>query len=199
MRTFRFVFTLIGMLALTSGPLVAAPVFGALHPRVETLRQGVDTSLGAWLLELGAGLALFGITIRKDTATLAGKFVTRASAAAGDYKDGVAGAGAEWEQKTRDGEANFEQGIQQAIADKRFGKGVAGSANKYQTNASTLGSSRYTGGIANAREAWQRGVQPALDVLKSLQLPPKGPRRSPQNMQRANAVAVALGALKTGR
>jgi hypothetical protein len=42
-------------------------------------------------------------------------------------------------------------------------------------------------------------VQPYLDKLKSLVLPPKGPRRSPQNMQRANMVALELGKLKTGK
>ena len=125
--------------------------------------------------------------------------MTRASAAAPDYKTGVMNAGADWEARTLEGESNYDQGVQQAIADKRFGRGVRGSAQKFQQNASVVGSLRYAPGIANAKDAWARGVQPALDVLKSLTLPPPGPKRSPQNMQRANAVALALGALVTGR
>jgi len=50
--------------------------------------------------------------------------------------------------------------------------------------------------VAQGTDAWARGVQPAFDKLKSLQLPPKGPKRSPQNQQRANMVALELGKLK---
>jgi hypothetical protein len=136
----------------------------------------------------------------KDTASIAQKFIARAGAATGDYKAGVQGAGQDWQTNTQNSEGNWEQGTQQAIADKRFQKGVsaAGSA-KYTSRAVNLGSTRYAPGVAASGDDYAKGVQPYLDKLKSLDLPPKGPRRSPQNMQRANAVAVALGALKTGK
>lgn len=135
----------------------------------------------------------------KDTATIAQKFVTRAGAATKDYGDGVASAGGDWEAGAKAGEQNYEQGVNESIADKRYGKGVTGSAGKYVANATKLGTQRYGPGVQNAQGAYQTGVQPYLDKLKSLQLPPKGPRRSPQNQQRANMVALELGKLKTGK
>lgn len=193
-------FVLIGLLlALTAGPVLAAPLSfstGAVSPA--PARSSPLRSLAA-TIAYGLGLAAFGITIRKDTASMAKKFVRNAGAAAGDYKDGVAGAGGEWETRTREGNDAWKAGVQEAIGQDRFAKNVAGSGGKYQENAVKLGAPRYPQGIQNAENAWQQGTQPYLDALKGLTLPPPGPRRSPQNMQRAEAVARTLGMMKIGR
>jgi hypothetical protein len=55
---------------------------------------------------------------------------------------------------------------------------------------------RLAAGVNQGADTWARNVQPALDVLKGLQLPPRGARRSPANQQRANMVAIELGKLK---
>jgi hypothetical protein len=182
---------------LVAGPVFATPVTLSAAPTVSApaapapLRSALATIAGA------LGALVVGITISKDTGTLAKKFVTRATAAAPDYKAGVTGKGGEWEQRAREGEGNYVAGVQDAISRNAFGKGVAGSGQKYEQNASTLGAQRFGPGVQNAEGAWARGVQPALDVLKSLNLPPKGPKRSPQNTQRSNAVQLALGAMKS--
>lgn len=136
----------------------------------------------------------------KDTGSLANKFATRAAAAQGDYKDGVAQAGQDWETNTTNSESNFEQGVQDAIGRKAFGKGVrAAGAAHYVKRAVDLGSTRYAPGVQAGKDRWAQNTQPYLQTLAGLNLPPKGPRRSPQNMARANMVATALGAQKTGR
>lgn len=199
MSTLRSLSATLALVALTGGSLLAAPLPFAASLAAAPANAPRDLS-SALLWSLLASLPVaVGITIRKDTATLANKFVTRAQAAAPDYKDGVAGAGGDWENNTKASEPNYEQGVQLAITRKAFGRGVSGSASKYQTNAVNLGAPRYGPGIANAKQAWQAGVEPAFNVLKSLTLPPKGPRRSPQNQQRANAVALALGAMKEAK
>jgi hypothetical protein len=136
----------------------------------------------------------------KDTAALAKKFVTRAQAAAGEYKAGVEATGQDWQTNTAASSENYATGVQQAIADNRFRKGVesAGSA-KFVRNASTLGASRFGPGIANAESEWAKGVQPSLDALKSMQLPPRRPKGDPGNQLRAAAVAERLRAVKLGR
>jgi len=189
--------TLVAWLAFSPlASLLAAP--DLLAP----IRTGSGPSAGSsgavdLLLWLGGGLVVFGAIRIKDTATLATKWVRNAGNAAGDYKSGVEQAGADWETGAKNGETNFEQGVQDAIAKKRYGRGIsAAGAGKYTANASKLGAVRYAPGVQNAQEAWSRGVQPALDKLKSLTLPPKGPRRSPQNQQRAAMVAIELGKLK---
>lgn len=199
MRVFARLSLILLIFGLAAGPAFAAPI-------------AVDASLSAPAGHSSPGLfgkaaqlftaagVIFGITIRKDTGTLAAKFVTRAGAAQGDYKDGVAAAGPAWQQNTGAAEGNYEQGVQSAIANKAFAKGVAKAGpTKYVNNATNLGAGRYGPGVANAKDAWSKGVQPYLDTLKSLNLPPKGPRRSPQNMQRAAAVASALAAAKVGQ
>lgn len=136
----------------------------------------------------------------KDTATIAAKFKARAGAAQGDYKSGVESAGQDWQARTLAAEDNYAQGVTAAIGRKAFGKGVneAGAA-RYQKRAAELGPARYQTGVAAAQDDYARGVAPYLDAVRNMDLPPRGPRRSPQNMNRANAVAMRLAAIKEGK
>jgi len=152
-------------------------------------------------LELLAGALAVGMAIKvKDAGAIAQKYSARASAAAGDYKAGVQSAGSDWEAGARAGEGNFEQGVQEAIAKKRYGRGIAAAgAQKYVDNATNLGAARYPQGVQQAVPAFTKGITPVLDKLRSLNLPPKGPKRSPQNQQRAAMVAMELGKMKDGQ
>jgi hypothetical protein len=136
----------------------------------------------------------------KDTGSLAKKFVTRAQSAQADYTAGVQAAGSDWETNTKAAEQNFADGVNQAIADKRFGKGVANAGQgKYVQRAATLGAQRFPTGVAAAEGDWAKGAQPYLDTLKGMDLPPRRPKGDPSNMQRANAVATKLRAMKVGK
>ena len=135
----------------------------------------------------------------KDTTASAAKFVQRASAASQDYANGVQGAGSTWEQHASASESSWEQGTQDAIGRKAYAKGVAGKGPKYTANATKLGTARYGPGVQNAQQAYQTGVQPYFDKLKSIVLPPKGPRGAQQNQARANTVALELNKLRVGR
>lgn len=190
------VLTIVVAVVLMTGPVFAA---GPTIRATPTLTASqTSTGLGARVLGLlGGGLAVFGAIRIRDTASLAKKYTTRAGAAAGDYKDGVQGAGADWEANTKASEGNYEQGVQAAIGRKAFGRGVgnAGGA-KYTQRAVLLGSQRYGPGVAAGADDWAKNTQPYLQALSSMQLPPKGPRRSPANQQRAQMVASTLGMLK---
>lgn len=135
----------------------------------------------------------------KDTGSLAKKFVTRAAAAQGDYKDGVTGSGGRFEAAAKAAKDSYQQGVTAAIARDAYSKGLDGSAAKYEKNATQLGPQRFAQGVANAADAWAQGTQPSLDRLRSLTLPAPGPRRSQANRDRAIAVWNALGALKEGK
>lgn len=136
----------------------------------------------------------------KDTGTLAKKFRERAQAAVNDYSSGVQAAGADWEAGARAGVDNFAAGVQQAIADGRYAKGIsaAGSA-KYVERATKLGPQRFQTGVAAAEGDWAKGAQPYLQEIASMTLPPRRPKGDPGNMQRAQAVAQRLNALKRGK
>jgi hypothetical protein len=136
----------------------------------------------------------------KDTGTLAGKWSTRASAASTDYASGTAAAGGAWETGAKAANQAWKDGTQQAIAKDRFSSGVNGSGAHYQARVAEVGTTRYGPGVQaqSAQAAWARNVDPYLQRIKSLQLPPRGARRSPANQARANMVAQELGKLKAG-
>jgi hypothetical protein len=185
--------------ALMVGPLSAAAIPLSHGVHVSAPAEPTPSSpLGGLLAYLGGGLVI-GLTIKKDIGSIAQKFVTRAQAAAGDYKTGVSNAGGTWEQNTAAAEPQYEAGVQQSITNKKYSKGVGGKGGKYQTNAVNLGSQRYGPGVANAQSAYQTGMAPVLQVLQGVQLPAKGFRGSPQNQARSNAVATALAAWRANK
>lgn len=124
----------------------------------------------------------------RSAAESAAKFKTRAAAASNDYAAGVRGAGGRWAAGAEAAEDAWATGTQEAIASRRFGKGVrkAGAA-KYEQNATTLGPQRFAQGVQNAEGAYSAGVQPFIAAMSSAQLPPKGARGSAQNVSRVQA------------
>jgi hypothetical protein len=136
----------------------------------------------------------------RSAADSAAKFKARAAAAQNDYANGVRGAGGRWADGAMASEDVWAAGTQEAIAQKRFGKGVrkAGAA-KYEQNAVTLGPSRFATGVANAEPAYAAGVAPFVQAMSSATLPPKGARGSAQNMARVQAQADLMRKIRMER
>lgn len=187
------------ILGLAAGPAFAVPVHVSARPTIAAPASHAPTGFRSLLTWLALPGAVGAIRI-KDTGTLAKKFTRNASAAAGDYTTGVQAAGQDWQTNTAAAGDNYAAGTQAAIAAGRFQKGVqdAGAA-KFVARASTLGAQRYPTGIAAAEGDWAKGVQPSLDMLKGMTLPPRRPKGDPGNQARANAVAAGLRALKVGK
>lgn len=194
----RLVFAAV-ILALSAAPLLAFPAAGLGSPTLSapTARHSLAVDLVATV----AGLGAVGMAIRiKDTGSIAKKFVARASVAQPEYVQGVQGAGGDWETNTRASEENYKAGVTQAAAQGRFGRGVqAAGAAKYVDRATKLGAQRYPTGVAASEGDYAKGVQPHLDMMKSLDLPPRGPKGDARNQQRAAVVAAANRALKVGK
>jgi hypothetical protein len=127
------------------------------------------------------------------------KWKERSSMASGAYEQGVKNPRVNWEEATKNAEANYKAGITDAMAKGRFGKGVAkaGSA-KWQAGALAKGAQRFSQGVQLSQDAYASGIAPYLDTIKNLTLPPKGPKGSPQNIERVKAVADALRKKKMG-
>jgi len=199
MHRFARVSLLLLVALLAAGPLLAAPI---------ALRSGATIS--AWpspaaptsslVKLLVSGLAVFGAIRVKDTGTIAKKFKDRASAATKDYTDGVQAAGSDWESGARAGADNYKAAVIDAANRGAFEKGIAESgAARYTQRATTLGSQRFGPGVQASEGDYAKGVQPYLQTLASLNLPPRGPKGDPRNQQRAQTVAAALRAQKVGR
>lgn len=135
----------------------------------------------------------------KDAASVAAKWAARAGAAGGDYAKGVQNTTKDWAADTAASAGAWAAGVQTAVASGSFAKGVnnAGTA-KWKAKAGNVGAARYPQGVAAAAQFYQNGIGPVLQVLASVNLPPRGPKGDPGNINRVTAVTTALRKLKTG-
>jgi hypothetical protein len=125
------------------------------------------------------------------------RWVERAAQSSEAYKVGVQNPRIPWDQATEASESRWASGIQNAITNKRFSKGVAKAGNsKWVNNAVNLGVQRYASGVSNAVAAYTTGIAPYLSAIEGITLPPRGVRGDPNNIQRVTAVNKALHDLK---
>tara|TARA_Y100000310_G_C20665995_1_gene807524 strand:- start:573 stop:998 length:426 start_codon:yes stop_codon:yes gene_type:complete len=129
----------------------------------------------------------------KDIGAIADKFTRVTPTRSQDFEQGVRSPRADWATNTEEAGDSWAGGIQQAIADKRFERGVRNAGTpKWQQKTLDVGVQRWQGGVQTAGEAYQRGFAPYVDVIARTTLPPKGPKGAPQNMERAAVMARAL-------
>lgn len=136
----------------------------------------------------------------KSADVIAKKFASRAGAAGADYAAGVASPRTPWAAATVNAATTYAAGVQQAIGNGSFAKGVnsAGDA-KWQRKSAGVGAQRYGPGAQAAQGDYQTGVAPYLQVIAGVTLPPRLPKGDPGNIQRVTAVTSALRAAKLGR
>ena len=134
----------------------------------------------------------------KDINSIAQKFVTRAGAAANDYKAGVMNPRTDQAQAAEAAQPTWAAAVQDAAARGAFAKGVARAGTaKWQSRASTIGVQRYPQGVQAAQAAYAQGEQPYLAAISSLNLPPRGVKGT--NVGRVQAVVDALRKVKLGQ
>ncbi len=127
-----------------------------------------------------------------SAAAVSQKWVQRAGAASGAYRDGVQ-AVTNWAEVTAAANDVYVQAVTEAASAGRFARGVnnAGTA-KWQRNALGKGAQRFGPGVAAAQGDYQSAMGPVLQIIAGLDLPPRGPRGAPQNIERVRTVAEAL-------
>jgi hypothetical protein len=127
------------------------------------------------------------------------KWVRKASVASQDYQDGIQQPRASWAAQTTNAAGNYNMGVQQAIAARRFERGVSAAGDaKWQAKSLALGVPRFAQGCAEAQSDYERGVAPYLQVIQSTTLPPRGPKGDIKNIQRVAVLAKALRDRKVG-
>lgn len=121
------------------------------------------------------------------------KWVRRSSVAAPDYTQGVENPRRPWADAAAAADQNYRQGVTQAAQAGRFGQGVRAAGNdKWRNAAISKGPNRFTEGVSLARDEWESGFRPFQDAIAALSLPARGPKGSPQNIQRVSAVANTM-------
>jgi hypothetical protein len=127
----------------------------------------------------------------------ADKWARRAAVAGPDYLAGVQAPRRPWAATTVAAAASWGAGVQAAVAAKSFERGVGAAGDaKWQAKAAGKGAQRFGPGVADAQPDYQKGVQPYFDVIANVQLTARGPKGSPQNLNRVAQIANALHAKK---
>lgn len=121
----------------------------------------------------------------------------RAQASTPDYEAGVSNPRADWESQTLAAEENYNAGVQAAIQRGSYGSGVrSAGTSKWQNRAKTVGVQRWAQGVRAGQSAYQAGFEPYRRVIESIDLPKRGPKGDPQNIERVRVVSEALHAEK---
>lgn len=134
----------------------------------------------------------------KPISEIVDKWKRRAGAAGQDYAAGVSRPRRSWAQATNDAAEAQAAGVQQAISEGRFQKGVqaAGDA-KWARKAQQVGAARFGSGVAAASQDYQQGFAPFASVIEGITLPPRGPKGDPRNYERTALIGQALHDAKT--
>lgn len=133
----------------------------------------------------------------KPLAEIVDKWIRRAAAATSDYIKGLQSPKRPWQEATLDAEDSYEAGVQDAISNKLFSKGVSKVSNAdWVERARTLGAPRFAPGVQASQNRYNRGFAPYHSALESLTLPPRGPRGSAQNYERVQRIGEALHSLR---
>lgn len=129
----------------------------------------------------------------KDLGQIVDKWRRRAATASVDYQQGIQRPRVSWQQATLAAVDIWQQAISQAAARGAFGRGVQNSSDAiWQQGALRKGVSRWAPGVQASQDKYARNFAPYAEVIRNLQLPPRGPTGDPGNLQRVAAVTQAL-------
>lgn len=121
------------------------------------------------------------------------KWVDSTQANQAEYEEGVRNPKKDWATETTAAASNYATGIQKAIADKRFEKGVSkAGTSKWQEKTLEKGPTRWAQGVALSASEYEQGFAKYHAIISGLTLPPRGPKGDPKNIQRVAVIADAL-------
>lgn len=128
---------------------------------------------------------------------ISAKWARVAAASGASYEEGITNPTGDYAAGALAADGSWKAGVQAAVGRGAFAAGVRKAGNeKWQRNAKAKGPARYSQGVTIAQPDYEAGFAPYHQVISTTALPPRGPRRSPQNLQRVAVMAQALGARK---
>lgn len=129
----------------------------------------------------------------KQLSNITEKWGKNAAAAGDSYRDGVQSPRRSWAASAAAADDARREGLVAADARNAFVNGVnaAGDA-KWKNNATILGPARFRQGVGNAKPSYSAGFSKFHSVISGITLPPRGPKGSPENIDRVRVIADAL-------
>lgn len=109
------------------------------------------------------------------------------------YSRNAQAASGTWLANFVAGIPNFQSAVVAAgVATRMANSARARGQTRYQTKIQAVGAARFGQGVTASREIYASAVQPYLNTISGLTLPPRRPRGDPSNLQRVQAIATAL-------
>ncbi len=125
--------------------------------------------------------------------TITEKFITVTPGRATQYKQGVENPLRDWEENALAAEVTYKRGVTEAANRGMYGKGVKkAGTRKWQKGAAQKGPTRFSEGVMLAKDAYKVGFAPYAEEIARIELPPRGPKGDPANIQRVAVIAKAL-------
>ena len=136
----------------------------------------------------------------KPLGTISEKWARKTGASAQDYAAGVRTPRRSWQESTLAASEAQAAGVQAAIANNSFEKGVQAAGNeKWARGATGKGAQRFGPGAAAAKGDYEKGFAPYKSVIEGIQLPPRGARGDPRNYAAVQTIGEALHTAKVGK
>lgn len=130
---------------------------------------------------------------------IADKWGSNASSAEArsSYTDGVTSPRRSWASSAAAADQARKDGLAAADARNAFVNGVnAAGDTKWKSRAVAVGPSRFSQGVQAGKPSFQQGFAPYHGVIAGTTLPPRGPKGSPENLERVRAITEALHSAK---
>jgi len=109
------------------------------------------------------------------------------------YEAGIRAPLRDWATRAAAANDAWKAGITDAASKDLFKKGVTkAGTDKWQRKALAVGPGRFAEGVRVAAPDYQEGWAPYHEVLSKLELPQRGRRGDPKNIERVRAIAQAL-------
>lgn len=128
------------------------------------------------------------------------KWGRRSAAATQDLEAGIKAPRRPWKASTLAAAQAYADGVQAAIANNQFSRGVEDSSDdEWRSRALTLGVPRYSQGVQASTARYGRGFAPYHSAISAMELPPRGPRGSAANYDRVRLIGETLNRIRTGQ
>lgn len=135
----------------------------------------------------------------KPMSKIVEKFMRNASRAAPDYKDGCETTKKDQAALAIESAPIYEAALTASFGRDAFQKGLRKSGHSgWKRGATGKGTLRYPQGIIESGPAFQEGFAPHHSALEGITYPPRGPRGSPQNLERVRIENETLHKIRIG-
>jgi hypothetical protein len=129
----------------------------------------------------------------KSAQQIAEKYGRVTPARAEDYRLGVQTPRVDWATASAGSENTWRDAVTAAAGRGAYASGVRGAGSqKWQSRTLAKGPSRYAEGVSLGQADYEQGIAPYRDTIERTNLPPRGPKGDPRNLERVRVIANAL-------